>query len=392
MHTILSEAKDLSGYLHTLYCQLHRHPELGRQEHQTQALILAELQKMNIEAAPIAGTGVVAIIRGEKPGKTVALRSDMDALPIQEETNLPYASEVPGVMHACGHDAHITMLLGAANLLSTHKDELQGNVKLFFQPDEEGAGGALPMIREGCMEDPHVDAVFFGHCTADYSFGSIALRSGPTSASSNPFTVTFTGKGTHGAKPHNGTDVIVAASQVVTALQTICSRRTNPTDSIVISIGSFHAGTASNILPQTAEIRGIMRTLNSETRARAKEDFRQIVTGIAAAMGVQAQIDMRDGYAPTINDEAMTQLVWDSATKLLGNQNVYQLHAPSLGLEDFSYFCQIVPGCYYHIGIANPEKSCNFPLHNPHFAVDPDAIPYGAALYAQIAVDFLDLT
>lgn len=390
MHTILSEAKDLSCYLHTLFCQLHRHPELGRQEQQTQALILAELQKMNIEAKLIAGTGVLAIIRGGKPGKTVALRSDMDALPVQEETNLPYASEVPGVMHACGHDAHITMLLGAAKLLAAHKDELQGNVKLFFQPDEEGAGGALPMMQEGCMEDPHVDAVFFGHCTADYPLGSIALRSGPTSASSNPFTVTFTGKGAHGAQPHNGTDVIVAASQVVTALQTICSRRTNPTDSIVISVGSFHAGTAGNILPQTAEIQGIMRTLTPETRARAKEDFRQIVTGIAAAMGVQAQIDMPDGYAATINDDKMTQLVRNAAIKLLGSENVYTLPAPLLTLEDFSYFCQVASGCYYHIGIANPEKGCNFPLHSPHFAVDPNALPYGAALYAQIAEDFLE--
>lgn len=389
MHTLLSEAKNLSSDLQEIFFQLHRHPELSGQEQQTQKRILAELEKLHIEAKPIAGTGVLAIIRGEKPGKTVALRADMDALPVQEETGLPYASENDGVMHACGHDAHMTMLLGAARLLNARKAELQGNVKLFFQPDEEDQGGALPMIAAGCMEDPHVDAVFFGHCSPDYPVGTIALRSGPTSASSNAFTVTFTGKGTHGAQPHKGTDVIVAACQVISALQTICSRRTDPTDSIVISVGSFHAGTAGNILPKTAEIQGTMRTLSPETRARAKEDFRQIVTGVSAAMGVQAQIDMRDGYAATVNDEAMTRLVRDSAAGILGSENVNTLPAPPLTLEDFCYFCQKAPGCYYRIGIGNPGNACNFPLHNPRFAVDPKALPYGTALYAQIALDFL---
>ena len=283
----------------------------------------------------------------------------------------------------------MTMLLGAAKLLNTHKSELYGNVKLFFQPDEEGRGGALPMIQSGCMENPHVDAVFFGHCSSEYPVGTVALRAGPTSASSNSFTVTFTGKGVHGAQPHKGTDVIVAACQVITALQTICSRRIAPTDSIVISVGSFHAGTAGNILPKTAEIQGTMRTLSPETRAQAKEDFRQIVTGVAAAMGVQAQIHMPDGYAATVNDEHMTQQVWDSAASILGAENVHSLPAPLLTLEDFSYFCQAAPGCYYHIGVANSEKGCDFPLHSPHFAIDMDALPYGTALSAQIALDFL---
>jgi len=388
-NALLQEAKALSPWLQEVFFQIHRNPELGKQEYKTQALILAELKKMGIEAEPIADTGVMGIIRGGKPGKTVAFRADMDALPVQEQTDLPYKSQTPNVMHACGHDSHVTMLLGAAKLFSQHKNELCGNVKLFFQPNEEGDGGAERMIAAGCMDNPRVDAVFFGHSTPTLPTGSVTVRSGPVNAASNSFTLTFHGKGSHGASPQNGTDVIVAASQVVTALQTISSRRTSPTDSIVVTIGAFHAGIAGNVLPETATLDGMMRTLNPETRARAKEDFHQIVGGIAKAMGVEVDIDLRDGYAATINNEEMTQLMRGSAAKLLGSENVHTTKNPGMGTEDFAYFCQAAPGCYYSIGVNKPGNSDVYPLHNPRYAVDPDALPYGAALYFQIAQDFL---
>lgn len=388
-NVLLQEAQGLNPWLQEVFFRLHRNPELGTKEFKTQALILEELEKMGVEAAPIADTGVVGLIRGGKPGKTVAFRADMDALPITEQTNLPYSSQNPGVMHACGHDAHVTVLLGAAKMLCARAATMRGNVKLLFQPAEEGIGGAERMIADGCMENPHVDAVFFSHCTAEYPAGAIMLRSGPATASSNPFTVTFRGKGTHGAKPQNGTDSIVAACQTVLALQTISSRRTSPTDSVVVTVGSIHGGTTGNVIPETVTLSGTIRTLTPETRARVKADFRQIVSGTAAAMGVEAEIDMVDGYAATINDEAMTQLVRSAAQTLLGKEHVFPMKTPTMGSEDFGYYCQKAPGCYYGLGIANAEKGFTYPIHNPHFTVDPEALPYGAALYTQIAEDFL---
>jgi len=386
---ILQEAKVIQPYMQDVFYKIHSNPELGRQEFKTQALILKELEKMGIEAKPIADTGVLGIIRGGKPGKTVAFRADMDALPVQEMTDLPYKSQVPGVMHACGHDSHVTILLGAAKMLNSRKEELPGNVKLFFQPDEEGWGGAKRMIEAGCMENPHVDAVFFGHCGAARRAGEVSVRPGPTNAASNAFTVVFRGKGTHGSSPHTGTDAIVAACQAVVALQTISSRRTAPTDSIVVTVGAFHAGTAGNIIPETVELKGMIRTLNPETRQRAKKDFVQILEGVAAAMNVEVDIDLREGYSATINDEAMTDLMRKAAEKLLGKENVYHTAAPSMGTEDVGYFFEKAPGCYYHLGVGNPEKGFTAPVHNPKFAVDPDGLVYGAALYTQIALDFL---
>jgi len=386
----LREAQAIAPYLQEIFFRIHRNPELGRRENKTQALILEELKKLDIEAESIADTGVLGIIRGGKPGRTVAFRADMDALPVQEETELPYQSQNPGVMHACGHDAHVTVLLGAAKLLARHKAELHGNVKLFFQPDEEGEGGAERMIRAGCMENPHVDAVFFGHSSAALPAGTVSVKAGAVSAASNPFSVTFRGKGTHGAQPHNGTDVIVAACQTVVALQTIASRRTSPTDSVVVTVGTIHAGTAANVLPESATIQGMMRTLSPQTRNRVKNDLCQIITGVAAAMDVEAEIDLRDGYAATINDEAMAQLMRSAAEKVLGSENVHTTANPSLGTEDIGYFLQQAPGCYYSLGTGNREKGYVWPIHNPRFAVEPEALSYGAAVYVQIAHDFLN--
>ena len=384
----LAEAKAIAPYLEEVYTHLHRHPELGRQEYETQAFILKELEKMGIEARKIADTGVLGIIRGGKPGKTVAFRADMDALPIEEIADVPYKSQNPGVMHACGHDSHVTILLGLAKIMSTKKDALSGNIKLFFQPDEEGRGGAKRMIEEGCMENPKVDAVFYSHCGSGCETGTTYSRFGSVNAASNTFTVTFRGKGTHGASPHTGTDVIVAASNAVMALQTIASRRVGPTDSIVVTVGQFQAGSAPNILPETATIKGMIRTLNPKTREQAKNDFRQIINGVAATMNVEADILLGDGYCASVNDDEMVKLTRAAATKVLGEENVRTSAAPSLGTEDFGYFLQEAPGCYFIYGATKPGTT-NKPLHNPGFKLDLDALPYGAAVYAQIAEDFL---
>ena len=383
----LQQAKEIESYLREIFFHLHQNPELGRKEYKTQAFVLSELKKMGVEAEPIADTGVVGLIRGAKPGKTIAFRGDMDALPIQEETGLPHQSKVPGVMHACGHDFHTTELLGVAKLFSAQRDKLCGNVKLLFQPNEEGNGGAERMVKAGCMENPHVDAVFFGHCIAS-PYGTVTVRNGAMSAASNPFSVVFRGKGTHGASPEKGTDTIVAACQVITALQTISSRRTSPTDSVLITVGAIHGGVEGNgsIIPETVKIDGIMRTLSPETRARAKADFYQIVTGVAESMGVKAEIDMRDGYTASINDDAMVEIMRGAAAKLFGSENV-QTNPTSLGAEDVGFFMEKAPGCYYRFGVQNPNAP-SYPLHNSRFAVDPEALPYGVALYMQIAEDF----
>lgn len=385
----LQEAKALAPWLEEIFKHLHQHPELSKQEYETQKFIMAELEKMGIEAKPCADTGVVGIIRGGKPGKTVGFRADMDALPVEEAADLPYKSQNPGIMHACGHDSHMTILLGLARIMNEKKADLKGNIKLFFQPAEEKEGGAKRMIEAGCMENPKVDAVFFSHCTSTLPVGKIQVRSGATSASSDGFTVTFRGVGCHGAYPHRGTDSIVAACQAVTALQTISSRRNNPADPVVVTVGAIHAGTAGNVIPDSCEICGTMRTVNPKTRERVHEDLKQIVTGVAAAMGVEADIVIKHGYAATICDDEMVALTRAAGDKVLGEENVVKRNETTMGAEDFAYFCEAAPGCNYRLGVNSP-KTGTASVHNPTFMVDLEALPIGAAVYAQIADDFLN--
>lgn len=389
MEHIRQSALSLAPGLRELFFTLHQYPELGNQERQTAALVRRRLEELGIEYVPSAGTGTAALIRGGRPGKTVGFRADMDALPITEETGLPYASRRPGVMHACGHDFHTAALLGAAELLLECRSELPGTVKLFFQPDEEGDGGAARMIAEGCMENPRVDAMLCCHVESGLPTGTLCTRSGPVCAASNPFAVTLRGRGSHGAKPHLGADVIVAGAQIVTALQTISSRRTSPTEPVVVTVGSFHSGEAGNVLPEEARFTGILRTMGGAARERVKTDFRAIVSGIAAGMGVEADIEIFESYPGCINDPAVTSLLTSSARKVLGAENVLEQDAPTLGTDDFGYFCDAAPGCYYYIGVGNEAKGWTYPNHNPHFAADPEALPLAAAVEAQAAYDYL---
>jgi len=384
-----AEVQTLAPAWEEIFRTLHRHPELGRAEYETAALIRRRLTELGIPHIPIADTGTAAVIQGAQPGRTLAFRADIDALPIQEDTGLPYASQTPNVMHACGHDLHTAALLGAAELLWKHRDRLHGTVKLFFQPDEEGDGGASRMIAEGCMENPPVDAMLCCHVDSTIPTGTLATKPGPICAASNPFTVILHGCGSHGAKPHLGTDVIAAGAQIITALQTITSRRVSPTDPVVVTVGSFHAGDAGNVLPEEARFSGMIRTMSAATREKVKLDFETIVTHTAAAMGVKAKIRMTDGYPCCHNDPAITSLLQGAAAKVLGPENVLLQPDPTLGTDDFGYYAALVPGCYYYIGVGNAVRNCTYPNHNPHFAVDPDALPLAAAVEVQAALDYL---
>ena len=388
---ILQEAKALQGYMTEIRRDIHAHPELGRQETRTQAIILKELREMGIECAPCADTGVLGIIRGAKPGKTIGLRADIDALPVKEETGLPFASQNEGVMHACGHDLHAASLLGAAKLLNAHKEELSGNVKLFFQPDEEGDGGAQRMVDEGCLENPTVDAVFCGHNSTGTKAGEYGLKYGDCYAASNGFVVTVKGKGCHGAYPASGIDPIVVASQIVTALQTLPARRVYATDKVVVTVGSFHSGTAGNIIPADAVLKGTIRSFGPEMRKKMCEMFRTLVEGVAASMGAEAEVTLIEGYPGVVNHDGFSALVEQSMVKLVGRDKVEIQQIPNMGTEDFGAFMKdlIVPGCYCEFGFGDGQVECIHPAHGCFYRANEEGLPYAAALFAQVSVDFL---
>lgn len=389
---ILREAKALQDEMTALRRDIHAHPELGGRETRTQALILRELAAMGIEARPCAETGVLGLLRGGRAGKTIGLRADIDALPIQEETGLDFSSRNPGVMHACGHDTHTAALLGAARLLSAHRADLRGNVKFFFQPDEENNGGAQRMVDDGCLENPHVDAVFGGHSATSAPAGQYLLKYGQSYAASNPFRIVVHGKGCHGAFPASGIDAVAVACQIVCALQTLVSRRIPATDSAVVTVGAFHAGTAGNIIAETAELKGIIRTLGPEMRARMCALVEETAQGVAIAMGARAEVTIIESYPGVVNTDDMTALVENSMAALVGRENIVMEKVPGMGTEDFGAFFMghNIPGCYAHFGFGDGGRECGYPAHGPHFRVNEAGLAYAAALHAQVVFDYLE--
>lgn len=373
----LQEAQSLAPWLTELRRDFHRRPEHGNKEFHTSAYICRALESMGLEPKRLLETAVTAELQGGRPGPTIALRADMDALPIQEHTDLPYASEVPGMMHACGHDLHMAALLGAARLLSDHREDLCGTVRFLFQPDEELDGGAKRMIEAGCLEG--VDWAFGAHVRPELPAGQVGVRYGASYAASNPFKITLRGRAAHGAEPQNGADTIVAGAQIVTALQTLVSRRVSPTESAVLTIGSFHAGSQCNILAGEAVLEGILRTFGEENRKKLTGAMTDLVEGVAAAMDVEAMVDITWGYPGVVNDKAATALVQRAAETLLGTDRVTVLNEPVMTTEDFGFFLQKVPGCFYHIGVGSPA-----PLHSDQFNPDESALPATAALHAQV--------
>ena len=371
---------------------LHQHPELSGQEAQTAAFIASVLDKWKVPyQTGIAGHGIVAIINAKKAGKCVALRADMDALPISEKTNLDFCSKDPEVMHACGHDAHIASLLGAAYILNEMKSDFSGSVKLIFQPSEETfPGGAIKMIQENVLKNPDVDAIIGQHVLPQLKTGAIGLRPGRYMASTDEIYLTVTGRGGHGATPELNIDPVVVASQIILALQQIPSRYANPAIPTVLSFGRFIADGRTNIIPDKVTIDGTIRTFDENWRSRAHELIEQIATGIAESFGASCQVFIHKGYPFLVNDEELTAFARNAAADFLGNENVIDLPIRTTA-EDFAYYSQQIPGVFYRLGTTDPvsgKPSAN--LHTSLFDVDENALKTGASFMAFLALDILD--
>jgi amidohydrolase len=372
---------------------LHRHPELLYEETRTCGVVQRELEAAGIDFATnlAGGTGVLGHLPGAAE-RAIALRADMDALPIEEATGLAYASETPGVMHACGHDGHTTMLIGAARVLSRIADEtpLPRPVTFVFQPAEEGGAGGRRMVEDGCLTGnvigPPVAEMFGLHGWPRLALGDVSTRPGPMLAAADIVEITVTGTGTHAAFPHLGTDAIVAASAIVTALQTIASRTADPLDAVVVSITQFNAGTTHNIIPQTVELAGTVRTLTPENQQLAVDRIRAIADGVSAAHGCRAEVRYEIGYPVVLNDAGAVDEFNRIATDAIGADRVPPLERPVMGGEDFAFYCHEVPSCFFALGLVPPGEETMPQLHQPTFDFNDDAIPLGVEMFCRLAL------
>jgi amidohydrolase len=366
---------------------IHARPELAYQERATAAFVEARLGNLGIEfRGGVGETGVIGLVRGVRPGHTVLLRADMDALPITEESTAPYASEHKGVMHACGHDGHTAMLLGAARMLQERRTQFAGVVKLMFQPAEEGGAGAVKMIQDGLLDDPPVDAAFAIHVNHETQTGTMIARGGPILAGANSFTITVTGRGGHASRPQHAVDPVVVASQIVVALQTLVSREVEPGVPAVITLGALQAGTTFNVIPDRATIMGTIRAYDDGVMERLEARIESVAKGVASALRAEADVEIHMHYPPTINNEAMAELAGGAVRRL--GINVVQ-GSPIMAAEDFSFVLQRVPGAMLMLGVRNPGWTQPKPVHTAQFDLDEDALPLGAAAYAAMALEFL---
>ena len=362
---------------------LHENPELGNNEFVTTKYIKDYLSSCEIEVLSPLETGAVGVLSCGK-GKTVALRADIDALPVTEETGLSYASKKDGLMHACGHDIHTAALLCAAKVLSQNKDKLHGTVKFIFEPDEEGFGGAQRLIEKGVLQNPKADKVFGFHIRPETPCGKVCVKYSKSYAASDMFTVTVNGKSSHGAEPQNGKNALLAASQIVCALNGIVSRTLAPTESAAVSVCTFESGTACNIISEKAVIKGIIRTLGKDSRALMKEAFKETVSNTAKAFGCTAEIEIRESYPGVVNCNKEVSFIEDCAKELLGNENVITLDAPTLTTEDFGYFLDEADGCFYHIGVESEH-----PLHSSKINPDENALKTAVAMHLNTVFELL---
>lgn len=366
---------------------LHAHPELSFQEYNTSAFVKARLDEMNISWKSIANTGVVAVIQGELPSeKVVALRADMDALPITETNEVPYASQNKGVMHACGHDAHTSSLLGTAMILQSLKSKFGGTVKLIFQPAEEKLpGGASLMIKEGVLENPVPDYVIGQHVMPTIPYGKIGIKKGKLMASMDELLVTVHGKGGHGAQPHQNIDPVLIAAHIIVALQQIVSRMANPNNPTVLSFGKIIADGAVNVIPNQVYMEGTFRTLNETWRNEAHVQMKKMAEGVAGSMGGSCSFTINRGYPFLINEEQLTEAVSIFAAEYIGRDNIVDLDI-WMASEDFAYYSQVTDCCFYFLGIANAEKNISSSLHTPAFNIDENALALSTGLMAYIAI------
>ena len=387
---ILSKSRSIQDWIVQLRRQIHRHPELQYEEVKTSQLVQSTLSELDVPfQANIAETGVVATI-GNGNGPCVALRADMDALPIHEAADIDFRSEVDGKMHACGHDCHTSMLLGAARLLKEQEESINGTVKLLFQPAEEGGAGGKRMRDEGALDNPRVERIFGLHVWPMVDTGSIASRSGTFLAASAAVRITVTGVGGHAAMPHFSIDPITTSAKIITELQTIISRELDPINSGVISITAVHGGEAFNVIPPDVELRGTIRALTMDQLSIFISRIRDVTTHIAQAHQCTAEIEFPgNNYPPTVNDQHCWDLAKQVGGELLGGENIHE-SPPIMGGEDFAYYTETVEGCFVGLGIRNEEQGATFNVHHPQFKVDEDALPIGSALHVAFALTSLE--
>jgi hippurate hydrolase len=388
---ILQEARGVADEAVELRRRIHRQPEIGLRLPRTQAVVLEALDGLGLDVRTgERTTSVVARLTGGRPGPTLLLRADMDALPLREDTGLPFASEVDGAMHACGHDAHVAMLLAAARLLARRRSTLAGSVLLMFQPGEEGYHGARVMLEEGLLDGgaPPTGA-FALHVTHRQAAGVIATRPGPTMASGDTIQILVRGKGGHASAPHDCLDPIPIACEMVQAFQTLVTRRVNVFNPAVLTIAKIEAGTTRNVVPETASLLGTVRTISEATRERVLEGVRRVAEGVAAAHGAEASVEVTRGYPVTVNDDGFAAFVLDTARELLGPERTHEMRHPVMGSEDFSYVLQRVPGAMANLG-TRPDAGPVFPNHSNRMLINESALATGIAMHVAVALRFFD--
>ena len=375
---------------------IHQKPELAFHEEITSKFVSQKLAEWGIEhQTGIAKTGIAATIKGSKKGESesnhrvLAIRADMDALPVHEMNEVSYKSQHEGVMHACGHDGHTAIALGTAYYLQQHRDSFNGTVKIIFQPAEEGPGGAKPMIEAGVLKNPDVDAIIGLHLWNNLPLGTVGVRAGALMAAVESFRCTILGKGGHGAMPHQTVDSVVVAAQVVNALQTIVSRNVSPIDSAVVTVGELHAGTKGNIIADTARMSGTVRYFNPEFKGFIQERVEKIIAGICEIHGANYDLEYWGLYPPTINDVEMAELVRSIAEEVVETHAGIVPECQTMGGEDMSYFLQSVPGCYFFLGSANPQKDLAYPHHHPRFNFDETALAMGVEMFVRCVEKYL---
>ena len=389
MHPLLEAARRLHGQMVAWRRDFHQYPELGYEEHRTSARVAEHLRELGLEVRTGVGrTGVVGLLRGERDGPTILLRADMDALPIPEgDKGVDYMSKKPGAAHLCGHDAHTSMLMGAARILK-ERGIRRGNVKFMFQPAEEGLAGARAMIEDGVLENPRVDAACALHVSPAHPTGRIAVVRGAGWAAFDRLRIRIIGRGGHAAAPHQAVDAIAVAAQVITALQQIVSRQTDPLDAAVVTIGRIAGGHTFNAIAPDVELEGTVRTFRPETRERIRSSIEAIVRGVTASFGASCEYEYEEGYPVMANDDGMAELVTRVCDAALGPGR-WEYDKPTMGAEDFAFVAQRVPSVMFRLGTCGGEKTA-YPLHHPMFDLDEDALPVGAAILAAVAVHYLE--
>lgn len=367
----------------------HMHPELGFQERRSAGLIADRLRELGYQVqAGVATTGVVGLLEGRERGPAAMLRFDMDALPITEESGSEYASQHPGVMHACGHDAHLAIGLGVATLMAQRQRDMLGTLKLVFQPGEEGMNGAEAMVQEGVLENPRPDVFLAAHVWSEKPVGTVDVSPGPVMAAADKWACTVRGQGGHGALPHQTVDPIVAVAQIVTALQTVVSRNVSPLETAVVTVGTVHGGGAFNVIPNQVELSGTIRTFSPQVRETVLRRVREVVEGVAAACGATTDVEIVRLTPAVVNDPGVAEVVHAAAEAVVGSENVSSAVRTMIS-EDAAFFTQEVPGCYFFLGSANAQRGLGAPLHNSRFDLDEDVLPLGVAVLMHALAHYL---